>query len=229
MRNRLTLLLFILLVPILFGTLYFPINYEQLDQSAQIADAFQDNFSISANLLPISQPRLIEPVEKFKERITKKPFGIFITPETSPIQPDRFSGYHNGVDAEFSEIMEDVPVKAIADGTILVRAYALGYGGVVVVRHIIGSTPIIALYGHLDQKSFLPPEIVNIKAGDQIGILGDGHSQETDGVRKHLHFSIQPDRGNEKTSSEPSRRIDFRGYVPTEGELASWIDPLIFY
>ena len=36
-------------------------------------------------------------------RITKKPFGIFITTQNSPVQPERFSGYHTGVDVEYKD------------------------------------------------------------------------------------------------------------------------------
>lgn len=226
-KNQIFIL--ILLVFTFLGVFYFSINHIQPRQSAQIVNAFEEDFISQAKLLPISSSRLVGPVDGFRERIIKKSFGIFITPETSPIENDRFSGYHTGVDAEFTDVIEDVPVRAIADGTILVRAYASGYGGVVVARHIINGTSIVALYGHLDQKSFLPSSIVNVKAGDQIGILGDDHSDETDGVRKHLHFSLHPDRGDEEISPELSQRIDFRGYVKTQEELTNWLNPLDFY
>ena len=185
----------------------------EIDQTAIISD--------KTNLLPITDIKLIEPVDGFKERITKKPFGIFITPETSPVRPDKFTGYHTGVDAEFINNQEEIPVRAIADGAILVRAHAPGYGGVVVIKHIINGVSLIALYGHLDPASFLPANISEVQAGDRISILGDGYSEETDGARKHLHFAIYTDRGDEK--------IDFRGYVKTEEELATWFNPLDFY
>src|SRR3989344_6907506 len=47
---------------------------------------------------------LVWPVDEFEERITKKPFGIFITPQNSPIKPERFSGYHTGVDVENGDV-----------------------------------------------------------------------------------------------------------------------------
>ena len=58
------------------------------------------------------------PVKNFKEGDTKKPFGIYITPEKSPVLPERFKGYHTGIDIE--EIQgEKVPVMAIADGEVI--------------------------------------------------------------------------------------------------------------
>lgn len=195
---------------------------------AEIINTIQDTVSVTnaqANLLPIAAFNLAEnleaPVAGFKERITKKPFGIYITPETSPVQPDKFTGYHVGADAEFTYTQEEVPVVAVADGTILVRAHAPGYGGVIVIRHILNGVPVLALYGHLDPASFLPVAISQVTAGSQIGILGDDHSEETDGARKHLHFSLRQDIGDEK--------IDFRGYVLTEEELSGWLNPLDFY
>ena len=56
----------------------------------------------------------------------------------------------------------------------------------------------------------------SIKAGDIIGYLGQGCSQQTDFERKHLHFAIH--KGDS---------IDVRGYVPTLNELSSWLDPKI--
>ncbi len=51
--------------------------------------------------------------------------------------------------------------------------------------------------------------------GQTVGVLGKGHSKETDGVRKHLHLGIH--RGTE---------IDIRGYVKETDEIDKWIDPL---
>lgn len=171
---------------------------------------------------------LVEPVAGFKKNITKKPFGIFITPENSPVENDKFNGYHTGVDSEFTDSpalsagrQEEIPILAIADGTIIVRTWSSGYGGVVVIKHIIEGVPLFALYGHLDPASFLPPGTTQVKAGDQIGVLGDDHSEETDGARKHLHFSIFQDRGD--------KQIDFRGYVKTKEELSGWLNPLDLY
>lgn len=217
MANKLLALLLIFAAT-LIGWSYFHINRTQFLQSAQIVNALQNDPSTQINLLPISSSNLIEPVDEFRERITKKPFGIFITPETSPVQPDRFTGYHTGVDAEFSDIVGDVPVKAIADGTVIISTWATGYGGVVVIKHVIDGASLFAIYGHLDPASFLPPDTNQVKAGDQIGILGDDHSRETDDVRKHLHFSLYT-----------GEKIDFRGYVKTKEELIPWLNPLDLY
>ncbi len=165
-----------------------------------------------------TNPVLVEPVEGFKERITKKPFGLYITPETSPVSPDKFTGYHTGVDSEFTDTGKEVPVRAIADGTIVVRTWASGYGGVIAIRHIINGVPLFAVYGHLDPKSFLAADITEVKAGQQIAVLGDNHSDETDGARKHLHFSIYS-----------GEKLDLHGYVQTKEELAPWLNPLDLY
>jgi murein DD-endopeptidase MepM/ murein hydrolase activator NlpD len=54
-----------------------------------------------------------------------------------------------------------------------------------------------------------------LKRGDTIGVLGQGFSEETDGVRKHLHLGIH--RGKE---------IDIRGYVQDNAEVSGWLDVL---
>ena len=164
-----------------------------------------------------SDKKIIEPIAEFSQRITKKPFGIYITPETSPVHPDKFDGYHTGVDIEYEDIAEDVPVYAIADGTVIVSKFASGYGGVTVIRHRVEEQSFLALYGHLDPASMASAG-TRVTRGQQIAILGDGHSEETDGARKHLHFAILK-----------KETLDIRGYVKTEEELAGWYDPLEFY
>lgn len=178
--------------------------------------------TLQAALLPASSPndtRLLEPTEEFRQRITKKPFGIFITPETSPIQPDRFLGFHTGVDAEFTDRTDEIPVRAVANGNIVFRRWVSGYGGVIIIQHEINDRQLHALYGHLDASNFPPRNIIRVRAGDVIGVLGDGGTEETDDVRKHLHFSIRP----------AQESFDLRGYVKSHEELSGWFDPLQWY
>ena len=156
-------------------------------------------------------PELVEPVALFSQRITKKPFGIHITPATSLVQPERFSGYHTGVDIEYADINGDVPVYAITDGTVLLSRQASGYGGVVAIRHQVNGESVVAIYGHLD-PAVLPATGDTVTKGEQIGILGEGNSPETDGERKHLHFAIHKD-------TQP----DIRGYVSSQAELEQWL------
>jgi murein DD-endopeptidase MepM/ murein hydrolase activator NlpD len=171
------------------------------------------------NTLTTQPPKEVffEPVEGFRERITKKPFGISITPENSPIQPERFRGFHTGADSEFEDVEGDVVVRAVAGGTIVLARRVSGYGGVVVIEHLYQNKKIFALYGHLDPKS-IPPINTTVTQGQQIGILGDGGTEETDGERKHLHFGVLN-----------KDEVDLRGYVPEENELVGWMNPLDLY
>lgn len=66
-----------------------------------------------------NQLKVAFPIADFEGRITKKPFGIYITPQNSPVQPERFSGYHTGDDAEYGDVAADVPVYAVYDGQIV--------------------------------------------------------------------------------------------------------------
>jgi murein DD-endopeptidase MepM/ murein hydrolase activator NlpD len=174
---------------------------------------------LSGNATPLpNELGLAEPVAGFLDRITKKNFGIYITPDTSPVENDKFTGYHTGVDAEFTDTVIDIPVYAIADGTIVLAKWVNGYGGLIVIRHTINGAPIYALYGHLDEASFPAAGTTLVTRGDQIAVLGDDHSQETDGVRKHIHFAIYT-----------GEKVDYRGYVPNQEDLANWMDPLDLY
>lgn len=166
------------------------------------------------------------PLDRASERITKKPFGIFITPQTSPVQPERFSGYHTGTDFEIfpEELNADVPVNAVCDGKLLVARTASGYGGVAVQSCDLNSQPaspeqqrgepITIVYGHLNISSVKLKVGDQIKAGDILGSLGSNKSAQTDGERKHLHLGIH------KGSS-----VSILGYVQNKAELSGWIDP----
>ncbi|HEV2413121.1 MAG TPA: M23 family metallopeptidase [Candidatus Saccharimonadales bacterium] len=159
-------------------------------------------------------PALVEPIDQFHQRITKIFFGTYVTPQNSPIQPERFTGYHTGVDVEYGDVTGTVPVYAIANGIVTYSNWASGYGGVTVIQVTIDGALHLVLYGHLDPSSTLPVG-TQVSQGQQIGILGIAYSQQTDGERRHLHFDILA-----------SDTLDLRGYVPVASELSGWIDPL---
>lgn len=155
------------------------------------------------------------PINKASERITKKPFGIKVSPTNSPVQPEKFSGYHTGTDFETTPEEKDtiISVSAICDGTILLKRVVSGYGGVLIQSCHYHDQPITVLYGHLAISS------ITAKVGDKltsqqgIGRLGQGYSTETDGERKHLHLGIH--RGS---------AIELKGYVQKQRDLNQWID-----
>lgn len=158
------------------------------------------------------------PLDRASERVTKKPFGIYITPKTSPVQPERFQGFHTGTDFEiFPEKLDaDVLVRAICSGKIAVKRIASGYGGVLVQNCELNNQPATVIYGHLKLASIAKNAGDTLGAGDEIGILGKTYSSETDSERSHLHLGIH------KGSA-----INILGYVQSQSELSGWIDPCI--
>lgn len=161
----------------------------------------------------------ISPLNRARERVSKKPFGIKISPQTSPVQPERFSGYHTGIDFEIfsDELTKDVGVRAFCQGKLTAKQVASGYGGVVVQACLIDGEPVTAIYGHLDIKSVTAAVGEYLTAGEIIGDLGDDKSEETGGERKHLHFGLH--KGTD---------INIRGYVSKQYDLADWLDPFGF-
>ncbi len=164
---------------------------------------------------PLPQPRAV-PMTRADERVTKKPFGILIDPETSPVQPEKFRGYHTGADFETfpEEASIDMPVSALCDGKVLVKRNATGYGGIIVTDCILDGKKVTVVYGHLRLASIEKELGQSVVRGEVLGVLGTGGSVETDGERKHLHVGIH--RGE---------TLDIRGYVPTLSETAAWLDP----
>jgi len=160
------------------------------------------------------------PLENFSGRVTKKPFGIFVTPQNSPVTPEKFKGYHTGADAEIEDTISAtalIPVAAIADGTVERSLRAKGYGGVVAIRHMIDGKPYLAVYGHLNPKTLIPAGR-QVKAGQPIGSLGRAFSTETDDERRHLHFGLYT-----------GEDANIAGYVQKEADLSRWVDPLKFF
>ena len=169
------------------------------------------------NIAPATSPALVFPVSEALSRVTKKPFGIYITPKTSPVSPEKFSGYHTGVDFEIlaGEENIDVRVSAVCPGQLIYKNYVSGYGGVVIQSCELEGEPVSVLYGHLRLSSIGAVLNQQIAAGDQLGVLGTGYSSETDGERKHLHLSVHK-----------GTAVELKGYVQSQSVLIAWLDPL---
>ena len=157
----------------------------------------------------------VVPISNARVRITKKPFGLFISPQNSPVSPERFTGYHTGVDFETfaDEQNVDVPISAVCNGELIYKNRVSGYGGVAIQSCILNGQSITVLYGHLKLSSIMPALYATLTAGQKIGVLGQGYSTETDGERKHLHLSVHK-----------GMAIELRGYVQKESELSAWFD-----
>ncbi len=157
----------------------------------------------------------LPPLQNAIKRITKKPFGIKISPNHSPVTPERFKGYHTGVDFEVmdNEKNSDVRVFAICTGPLVLKKWATGYGGIAVQRCTLDSQNITVLYGHIRLSSITYSISQMIDRGQRIGVLGKGLSTETDGERKHLHLGIH--KGNV---------VIISGYVQDKSQLSQWID-----
>lgn len=163
---------------------------------------------------PLTTPipsQFLAPIDEFKSRITKKSFGDYITPKSSPVSPEKFTGFHTGVDVEYTDIEADIEVRSTAAGEIIISRTASGYGGVIVIRHQINQEILYSIYGHLRPDSLLPVG-TSVSAGQKIALLGTGFTSETDGERKHLHFAL-------------SKSNNLRGYVATKAELINWLNP----
>lgn len=211
MKKTIIVAFIFLIVLAIVGLLFFARKEKNQPNKVENPSAVQTTVPPSVTENP---PEIIFPIAQFEKGITKKPFGIYITPKNSPVQPERFSGYHTGVDVENEDAKVDVPVYAICDGKIVVKRWISGYGGTIVLKCNIGNEEIYVLYGHLNPDSFIKNS--SAKKREEIAILGQGYSQQTDFERKHLHFAIR------------KNNLDFRGYVQTKTELKEWYNPVSF-
>lgn len=220
------IILALFILTFILGALYF-FSFNFLNKNRGYSGALSQNeqpFLNNDSSIPAIQEGesanvFSSPMDRAQERITKKTFGMFIIPATSPVQPERFSGFHTGTDWEIfpEEMNSEIPVRAICSGTLNLKISASGYGGVAVQECEFESAPVTVVYGHLSLKSISIAEGEKIKAGENIGVLGKDKSLETDGERKHLHLAIH--RG---------KNIELLGYVSSEQALLDWIDPCLF-
>ncbi len=159
------------------------------------------------------------PIDDFALRTKLLTFGLHVTPdpEDNPINPpERFEGYHVATDFEVGtdELNTAVKVYAICTGEVVYSGFTSGYGGLVVQRCTFGKEEVTVNYGHLSLEN-LPGHGVVLQSGGEIAELAPARSYQSDGNRKHLHLGIH--RGT---------AIDMRGYVQTEADVATFIDPL---
>lgn len=216
-------LIIIALATVLTAAIFFINKNLRKPAAISLSPTPTDSQMPPLNITPSAVPSqtsvsdLAAPTMEFKQRVTKKPFGIYITKQNSPVQPERFTGYHTGADAEYEDVSADVPVFAAADGTVVLSKTASGYGGVLMIEIDLNDAKRTILYGHI-RPSSLPKVGQKVSRGMQIGLLGTGYSSETDGERRHLHFAVLSDN-----------RLDIKGYVQAKSELSGWIDPLSLY
>jgi len=184
-----------------------------------LAQADYDRFLNSVQFYndPVS---FLPPLDRASERVTKKLYGTKVSPTDSPVTPERFSGYHAGLDFEVfpHELTSDVSVVAFCGGTVKTKQTVSGFGGVVVQDCKIENQTVTVVYGHLKLSSVLPTINQYLAPGAVLGLLGDDKSSQTDGERKHLHFAIH------KGSS-----TNLKGYVTNQADLADWIDPKTYF
>lgn len=175
------------------------------------------SLSVATSSTISAQALLNEPILGGISRVTKKGFGLYVSPGHSPISPERFTGYHTGVDFETTtaEQTVDVPVFAACNGKLLLKKYASGYGGVAVQACVLAGQDVTIIYGHLRLSSISPNVGDPLTAGQQIAVLGTGYSQETDGERRHLHFGIHK-----------GTTVNILGYVQSKEQLNGWLNPL---
>lgn len=193
-------------------------NSNEAPAVARNSTTSTDDQSIEANQTPDAK-EWTSPLGIPAERVTKIKFGQYVSPSDSPIQPQRFTGYHTGWDFEIlpGEETANVTVSAFCSGELVRKQTADGYGGVVVQKCKLNDEPVMVIYGHIALSSVAISIGDQVSTGQTIGSLGADRSSDTDGERKHLHFDIY--KGSD---------VNIKGYTQSQSGLANWADPAIY-
>jgi len=166
-------------------------------------------------VVPETKIQINVPLVGALDRITKKPFGVYVTPANSLVQPERFTGFHTGTDFETTsaEANTTVPTASVCPGTVRSMGVVDGYGGLIILDCTIDSQPVTVLYGHIDLASSTLAVGDTVADGQYIANLAPAYSAGSGGERKHLHLGIHI-----------GSTIEYRGYVQNESELSGWLD-----
>jgi len=158
-----------------------------------------------------------EPLEEIAKRPILKPFGMFVSPEKSPVSPERFQGFHTGFDFESleTESEKEISFFAICGGPLKEKRTANGYGGLLIQECFLETQALSIIYGHIALSSVAKATDAYVIPGEKLGMLGAAYSKETDGERRHLHLGIF--KGS---------KSDIRGYIPAKEGLESWLNPV---
>jgi len=115
-------------------------------------------------------------------------------PITGKFGEDRGSHYHAGLDISADG---GTPIKAAADGTVVLREWTSGYGNYTCVAHVT----ITTCYAH--QSRFGTTNGAVVKQGDVIGYVGNtGNSRGN-----HLHFEVRRGTKAWGTPLDPTRYL----------------------
>lgn len=201
-----------LVVPTVDPTVIFQKQLQALDTSLSLESELRNLFTNADSVVPAST--YTYPMQQYTTLRTKLVFGQYVSPNSG----DRFSGYHTGDDIEVTDVTTEVPFFALTSATVLRKETVSGYGGVLILEFTEGATTYQAFYGHVDLNSITAVVGDTVQAGDQLGVLGDDASSETDGERKHLHFAIYPSSGT----------VLYAGYISSDADLQQWLNPSDF-
>lgn len=139
----------------------------------------------SNNSNTVIAPNLIRPAE-----------GV-VTSEYGP----RNGKSHHGIDIAKTGV---VPVKAVADGVVTKSYYSSSYGEVIFIEHTINGEKYEMVYAHLREGSRAYQVGDKVKAGDQIGLMGNTGVS----TGQHLHFETHKGNWNaNKTNSFNPREL----------------------
>ncbi len=212
MKNKYLIIFLIVLLLVIAGASLYLYQKNNQTNSAKILPVPSLNAETPNSLITTSDYAL--PTANYKTGQTKKHFGQYITPQNSPVQPEKFTGYHTGVDIEVPQDNAEVPVYSISNGLTRFVGNVSGYGGVIIIQYTINGEMVTALYGHIRLSSATVKAGDQVAKGEQLAVLGSPYLTETGGERKHLHFSLH--RGV---------AFDYVGYVQKVSELSAWLDP----
>ncbi|MEI8061313.1 MAG: M23 family metallopeptidase [Candidatus Berkelbacteria bacterium] len=232
MKKYFWIIISVLIVAVLTGGFftwrYYKNKKTASAQAAADAAFIQSNPSVPVTPTPTSVvapvPTYVYPITNFASRATTNLFGTYY-PSGGSDNPDRkvcpsavyYAGYHTAIDLETtsSETNQNVPVFAVAAGTVRQISAVTGYGGLIVVGYNLGGADYTAYYGHIDLSTAKVKNGDTVTVGETLASLGAACSTSNGDVRKHLHFGLH--RGTE---------IVANGYVTSKSDLASWADPV---
>lgn len=192
-----------------------PANYEKNWHYAKFKTSVEVNKSIDQDL-----PGMEGAQEEFSDGSSSAvsasgwayPTDKDATRFTSGFGP-RGGEQHNGVDLAGPL---GTPIYAARDGEVVAAGPASGFGNWIVIRHEVDGKRVDTVYGHMSRPGVLVRLGDKVKAGQQIGKIGN----EGQSTGPHLHFEVW-DGGRADVAGGNGTAIDPKPIVDQASQATS--------
>jgi len=205
-------------------------GWQQLDpgtasQAVEVS-AFADRYqnyepladSIFNALTKPTTPNSSEPTVPETSRIVfPLPAGSYTNTDSFGWRVDPYSGerkFHAGSDLAAPP---GTPILAVADGVVVFAGQRGTYGGLIILSHTVGGSPVASYYAHMHPDGIHVTKGATVAAGQHIGDVGSAGKS----TGPHLHLEIHPGGTDQPAVSATDWLAEHGAAGVTNGDIST--------